>query len=317
MAALPPIPAFWQPPAKVPNRYLPDLVHMNETPDQRRNRKWKELTPAERQTAINVQNQADLFASDSLEGKLLRITSKFDTEIIGPTKEVLEHYKYVTIPFPVAEAGELNIQAAIDAYVQNNTVPDASIEGKPAAPDQPPADNSATAAANAVTKVNLLNVLLRQQEIIDLRTQLNTVNFDTRVGDALGTPGTGALNLRVNAKPYDGETGLVRFTALLSCFYGDRLVQECVNDNQAVYAYMLGTNNIEEDCKEPLIRAIIDAFPASVQTCVSLAEAAAHQVPPVAVVVGGARRYRQSRQSRPRHSRRKGRSQQGRSSRRQ
>jgi hypothetical protein len=303
------------------------------------------------------------FAAEGDAGKLLRVTYKFDA-VVAQARAVLINYDYVTIPFPVGAGGDLDAGPAIAAYVRDGTLPAATSEA------------SAIAAANAVTKENLLDVLLRMAQVRDLKTALEAVVFDTRAGDARGPPyaaGTGKFNLSAGATPYAGAGGDARFRALLRCFYGERLVQPCVRDNQTVYAHMKLVDELTPDCKTALITAIIGDFPPGDELCAALAEAADAQAPAGAaaagagggggagpgpvdlgplraavlaaqqdeaaaqaagdaaaeaaaharfeaaeealrlaqVHVGGARRYRQ----RPRHSRRKGRSQQGRGSR--
>lgn len=306
------------------------------------------------------------FAAEGDAGKLLRVTYKFNA-VVAQARAVLINYDYVTIPFPVGVGGDLDAGPAIAAYVRDGTLPAATSEA------------SATAAANAVTKENLLDVLLRMAPVVNLRADLTAVVFDTRAGDAVGPPyaaGTGKFNLSAGATPY-GAGGDERFKALLRCFYGERLVQPCVRDNQTVYAHMKLVDELTPVCKTALITAIIGDFPPGDELCAALAEAADAQAPAgaaaaagagagaggglggggggaaadaqrrvaaaeaaladaqangrdttaieaelaaarqaLAAMAGGARRYRQ-RQSRPRHSRRKGRSQQGRASRRQ
>lgn len=276
--------------------------------------------------AANAQGVA-AFAAEGDAGKLLRVTYKFDA-VIAQARAVLDNVHYVTIPFPVGAGGDLDAGPAIAAYVRDGTVPDATSEA------------SATAAATAVTKENLLDVLLRQEAVLALKTALEAVAFDTRAGDARGPPyvaGAGKLNLSADARPYAGAGGDARFRALLSCFYGDRMVQPCVRDNQTVYAHMQLVDTLSAACKTALIAAIIADFPPGDELCAALAEAAdaqaadAQAVPGAAAVggggaaagggAGGAPRqgggYSQSRYSRQsRQSRRKNKGRRGRGSRR-
>ena len=277
--------------------------------------------------AANAQGAA-AFAAEGEAGKLLRITYKFDA-VVAQARAVLEDHQYVTIPFPVGAGADLNAAAAIGAYVAAGTLPDATSEA------------SATAAAEAVTKENLLDVLLRQGAVRALKTTLEGIVFDTRAGDARGPPyvaGGGKLNLSADARPYAGAGGDAKFRALLSCFYGDRLVQPCVRDNQTVYAHMKLVPTLDDACKTALIAAIIADFPPGDELCAALAEAAGAQVPAAgdaaaaaaraaaaapdagagagagagdgaAGGMAGGYRQRQSRQSR--YSRRKGRSNRG------
>lgn len=224
----------------------------------------------------------------------VRVRNRFDTEVVNKAKSVLTDFQYVTIPFPV-EGGAADIDAsqAITAYINTRETPTATSEA------------SATSAAALVTKDNLLDVLLSQGKVIALKNELQDVVFNTRADDALGPPyiaGTGTLNLRADARPYSGDEGKTRFRNLLSFFYGEKMVQPCLQDNKAVYAHMNLRESLNEAEKTSLITAIITDFKPGDVLCSSLQGATASQASPA---VGGRRNATRRKANRNQKARRR------------
>jgi len=257
-----------------------------EDPVVRKARKWKQLTPAEREAiykpirnaaaAARALTQAEeaaaaasaaevaAFTANDEAGRTLRLRHKFNTEVVSIAFTVLEKIPQLTIPFLVGGANtHVDISAVINDYIENDVDPPEVTEA------------SAMDAANQVTKEQLIRLLLTTQLGRELHDILEEVKFDTKSRD-------GKLNLRAGTKPYakkvgDDAAADARLIQLLTCCYTDKAVLPCIKETKTVYAYMTLRDEIEDTCLTGLITEIVRSYPPGQELCEKLRVAADNQ----------------------------------------